>query len=217
MDGEREKIKARFVAGGNEQDREFYGDISSPTVRTDSVLMIAVIAAWERRTVATMDIGGAYLNADMEGPAVHMRINKQVSDLLCQLDESYRPFVRTNGTIVVKLLKALYGCVQSSLLWYRHLKSSLESIGFEANAKDECVFNLNRDGHQCTARDHVDDVLLTCSNNYVLDCVILDINNLYKETTVRRGKSYCLILGCCLTFLNLEWQWCRWTSMYRTS
>ena len=94
MDGEREKIKARFVAGGNEQDREFYGDISSPTVRTDSVLMIAVIAAWERRTVATMDIGGAYLNADMEGPAVHMRINKQVSDLLCQLDESYRPFVR---------------------------------------------------------------------------------------------------------------------------
>jgi len=89
----------------------------------------------------------------------------------------------------VKLLKALYGCVQSSLLWYRHLKSSLESIGFEANAKDDCVFNLNRDGYQCTACVHVDDVLLTCSNNYVLDCVILDINNLYKETTVRRGKS----------------------------
>ena len=89
----------------------------------------------------------------------------------------------------MKLLKALYGCVQSSLLWYRHLKSSLESIGFEANAKDDCVFNLNRDGYQCTACVHVDDVLLTCSNNYVLDCVILDINNLYKETTVRRGKS----------------------------
>ena len=147
----RDRIKARFVAGGNEQDREFYGDISSPTVRTDSVLMIAVIAAWERRTVATMDIGGAYLNADMEGPAVHMRINKQVSELLCHLDESYRPFVQANGKIVVKLLKALYGCIQSSLLWYRHLKSSLESIGFEANAKDNCVFNLNRDGYQCTA------------------------------------------------------------------
>jgi len=82
IDGEREKIEARFVAGGNEQEREFYGDISSPTVRTDSVLMIAVMAAWERRTVATMDIGGAYLNADMESPAVHMRINKQVSELL---------------------------------------------------------------------------------------------------------------------------------------
>ena len=95
-----------------------------------------------------MNIGGAYLNADMEGPAVHMRINKQVSDLLCQLDESYRPFVQTNRTIVVKLLKALYGCVQSSLLWYRHLKSSLESIELEANAKDDCVLNLNRDGYQ---------------------------------------------------------------------
>ena len=95
MDGEREKIKARFVAGGNEQDREFYGDISSPTVRTDSVLMIAVMAAWERRTVATMDIGGAYLNADMESPAVHMRINKQVSKSLVNsmnlIVHSYKP------------------------------------------------------------------------------------------------------------------------------
>jgi len=89
----------------------------------------------------------------------------------------------------VKLLKALYGCVQSSLLWYRHLKSSLESIGLEANAKDDCVFNLNRDGYQCTACVHVDDVFLTCANNYVLDCVILDINNSYNETTVRRGDS----------------------------
>ena len=79
MDGERENIKARFVAGENEQDIEFYGDISSPTERTNSVLMIAVIAAWKRRTVATIDIG-AYLNADMEGSAVHMRINKQVSE-----------------------------------------------------------------------------------------------------------------------------------------
>jgi len=95
IDGERDKIEARFVAGGNEQGREFYGDISSPTVRTDSVLMIAVMAAWERRTVATMDIGGAYLNADMESPAVHMRINKQVSESLVSsmnlIVHSYKP------------------------------------------------------------------------------------------------------------------------------
>ena len=52
-----------------------------------TVLIIAIVAT-------IMEIGGAYLNGDMEGPAVHMRINKQVSDLLCQLDESYRPFVR---------------------------------------------------------------------------------------------------------------------------
>jgi len=51
----------------------------------------------------------------MEGPAVHMRIKKQVSELLCQLDESQSPFVQANGTTVVKLLKALYECVQSSL------------------------------------------------------------------------------------------------------
>ena len=69
------------------------------------------------------------------------------------------------------------------------VKSSLESFRFEANAKDDCVFNLNRNGYQCTACVHVDDVFLTCANNYVLDCVILDINNSYNETTVRRGDS----------------------------
>ena len=72
-----------------------------------------------------MDIAGAYLNADMEGPAVHMRINKQISDLYCQLDESYRPFVQTNGTIVVKLLKALYGCVHEFLALVQALQDFL--------------------------------------------------------------------------------------------
>ena len=70
MDGEREKIKAIFVARGNEQEEEFYGDTSSPTVRPDSALMIAVIAAKELRAVATIDIGGADLNANMEGSAL---------------------------------------------------------------------------------------------------------------------------------------------------
>jgi len=40
-----------------------------------------------------------------------------------------------------------------------------------------------------TACVHVDDVFLICANNYVLDCVIVDINNSHKETTVRREKS----------------------------
>eukprot|EP01042_Synura_sphagnicola_P036294 gene36294-biopygen864 len=94
MDGEREKIKARFVVGGTNKISS-PTDISSPAVRTDSVLMVAAIAAWERRTVATVDTGGVYLKADMEDPAV------QVSDLLCQLDESYRPFVQIKAGVAM--------------------------------------------------------------------------------------------------------------------
>ena len=104
-------------------------------------------------------------------------------------------------TIVVKLLKALYGYVPSSLLWYRHcLKSSPESIGFEAYAKDECVLNPNRDGYQCTACVYVDDEFLSCAYSYLLDCEILDINISYKETAVRFGKSLVPYLGMLLDF-----------------
>eukprot|EP01042_Synura_sphagnicola_P003740 gene3740-4662_t len=66
-DGSFDKLKARLVAGGNMQDRSMYEakDISSPTVKQESVMMIAAIAAQEKRNVVTVDITGDYLNADM--------------------------------------------------------------------------------------------------------------------------------------------------------
>ena len=38
-----------------------------------------------------------------------------------------------DGTVIVKFMKALYGCVQSAKLWYNHLKTILESLQFCAN------------------------------------------------------------------------------------
>ena len=57
-DGTFEKLKARIVAGGHRQDKLQYGEdkISSPTVSTNSIMMVAAIAAEENREVATVDI-----------------------------------------------------------------------------------------------------------------------------------------------------------------
>jgi Reverse transcriptase (RNA-dependent DNA polymerase) len=63
--GAFERFKARLVAGGNQQDKRLCEDLSSPTVATSSVLAIAAIAAAESRKVIAIDIGGAFLNADM--------------------------------------------------------------------------------------------------------------------------------------------------------
>ena len=58
--------------------------LSSPTASTTSVLPIAAIAAAEERHVITIDIGGAFLNADMAptGIKVHMRLDKVMTILL---------------------------------------------------------------------------------------------------------------------------------------
>ena len=42
--GEFEKLKARLVAGGNQQDRDLYDDLSAPTVATSSVFTLLSIA-----------------------------------------------------------------------------------------------------------------------------------------------------------------------------
>jgi hypothetical protein len=57
--GDFDKLKSRFVAGGNEQDKSLYDDISSSTASTETVFLIATIAAHERRVVITVDITGA--------------------------------------------------------------------------------------------------------------------------------------------------------------
>jgi hypothetical protein len=61
--GAFQKFKARLVAGGNQQDKTLYNNLSSPTASTTSVLTVAAIAAAANRWVLVIDIGGAYLNA----------------------------------------------------------------------------------------------------------------------------------------------------------
>ena len=78
--------------------------------------MIAALAARERRTVVTADIGGAYLNASMGDNEMLMRLDPILSDILMELDASYKQFTDERGEIVVRLDKALYGCIQSAKL-----------------------------------------------------------------------------------------------------
>ena len=57
----------------------------------------------------------------------------------------YRPYVNMDrkGTpiLYVRLKKALYGFLRSSLLFYRKLRVELEAYGFKINSYDQCVGN----------------------------------------------------------------------------
>jgi hypothetical protein len=120
-----EKFKARLVAGGHQQDKGLYENLSSPTVAKSSVLAIAAIAAAENRKDIAIDIGGAFLNADMAPTSVEvqMRLNRVMTSMLMKLDPPYVQYCKPDNTVVVKLDRALNGCVESSLLWFNDLKS----------------------------------------------------------------------------------------------
>ena len=190
--GAFERFKARLVAGGNQQDKGLYDDLSSPTVATSSVLTIAAIAAAEGRKVIAIDIGGAFLNADMSptGIDVHMRLDRVMSSMLIQLDPSYEKFRDMNDTVVVKLDKALYGCVEASLLWYKDLKSKLIANGFVENPYDQCVFNkIGSSGKQISIVLHVDDLMVTSESQTDLDDFGLYLKSVYPETRTNSGDT----------------------------
>ena len=188
--GDFEKLKARLVAGGDQQDKSLYEDLSSPTVTTQSVFMVAAIAGRERRRVVVIDISGAYLNADLTGIKVRMRLDPLISAIISQLDVVYEQFIEPDGSIVVELDKALYGCVESARLWYDHISATLIGIGFVKNQHDICVFNLQKDGKQCTVCLHVDDLLITCVNESIIESVISSLEAVYKTIPVHTGTIH---------------------------
>ncbi len=161
QDGALVKLKARLVAGGNEQDTSLIGDVSSPTVLVESLFCVLAIAAIEHRSVMSVDIEGAYLECDMEGPAVYMVLQPPLAKSLVEIDSTLSRYKETNGSMVVRLRKALYGCVQSGKLWYNKLTKCLLDMGYTANPVEPCIFNRTVDRTQMTVAIYVDDLLIT--------------------------------------------------------
>ena len=67
-----------------------YEDLSAPTAATANVFVMAALAARENRVLATVNIGGAYLNASMVESGVivqHMRLDKVMTKILVNRPE----------------------------------------------------------------------------------------------------------------------------------
>ena len=63
-------------------------------------------------------------------------------------------------------------------------------MGFVKNQQDICVFNLQKDGKQCTACLHVDDLFITCVDESIIESVVSSIEAQYKTITVHTGKVH---------------------------
>jgi hypothetical protein len=92
LDGALKRLKARLVGGGNMQDRDLYerSSISSPTVAVAAVLIIIAIAATLNHIVYTVDIAGAYLNADIGESNIYMTLDPVVAKIYVELHPERR-------------------------------------------------------------------------------------------------------------------------------
>lgn len=203
----KDKVKARLVGGGDGQDRNHYtrADTSSPTVSISAIFIIAQLAAAERRTVVTLDIGSAYLNAAMpkDDPSklVFMRISPDIAALIYKLDSHFAQFRAHDGSLVVELDQALYGCIQSALLWHTELSTFLRTLGFLPNDTDPCVYNRSVNNIQITIAVYVDDLIITCILTSLITELTSALRAKYKEIKVVEGLIH-NYLGMVLDFSN---------------
>jgi Reverse transcriptase (RNA-dependent DNA polymerase)/Zinc knuckle len=170
------KIKARGCADGRKQRiYKSKEETSTPTVAIESVMISCVIDAYERRVVATADVPGAFMHADMD-ETLFMRLEGPIAKSLLEINPNkYKDYVENeNGKTIlyVQLKKALYGTLQAALLFWKDLSGKLEKWGFEFNPYDNCVANKIINGKQCTILWHVDDLKISHVEEAVMDEVL---------------------------------------------
>ena len=181
------RIKARGCADGRKQrETTSKEDASAPTVSIEAVMLSAVIDSMEGRDVATVDIPGAFMQADID-EVVHVKFEGEIAEMLVKLDPKlYQKYVKDeNGKTVlyVELLKALYGTLKAALLFWKLLSKKLVLWGFEINPYDWCVANTTIDGKQCTILWHVDDLKISHVDPKVNTTMIGLIDNIFDMIT----------------------------------
>jgi len=155
-------------------------------------MLSIIIDAYEKRDVATADVEGAYLHADMED-VVLLKMVGEAADIMCDVNPKYAPFVVIKSgkrVLYLRLLKALYGCVKSALLWYELFTETLIGMGFELNPYDPCVANSMIDGKQCTIAWYVDDNKISHVSSEVVTSIIEAIEARFGKMTVVREKGH---------------------------
>lgn len=141
------KIKGRTCADGSKQRRYLKDDesVASPTVCLESLLSTLLIITYEERHVSVFDVLGAYLHAKMPyDKTVIMKLRGEFVDIMCQANEKYKHYITyENGkkVLYLRVLRAIYGCIKSALLWYDLFLTTLQNMGFIINPYDRCVAN----------------------------------------------------------------------------
>ena len=105
---------------------------------------------------------------------VHMRFTGAMETLLLEIDhEMYKDYVvieKGEWVMYMELLKALYGTMRATrLFWQKLSKQLIDEWGFIPNKYDDCVVNKMVNGQQMTVVWHVDKFVRQMEETFVKD------------------------------------------------
>ncbi len=191
-------VKARTCANGSTQ-REYIPreEATSPTAATEAILITGVLDAKQGRDVMTFDIPNAFVQTPIpeRGEKIIMKIRGRLVDILIEICpgvyDDYVVYEGKNKVLYVKMLRALYGMLISSVLYYNKFRKDIESIGFEVNPYDICVANRTIEGKQHTGTWHVDDLKSSHMDPRVNDKFHIWCEKVYGSKELGHVKVVC--------------------------
>ena len=164
------KVEARGCCNGRPQ-RLYISkeESSSPTVATHALMASCLMEAMERRKVVTIDLPGAFLQADWPADnKCYIKFEGVIVDMILKINPEYQECVRENYKgkkfIYGRVSKAIYGTLLGSKLFFEKLTNQLKKWGFEPNSYDECTWNTTVEGEQLLCQFQVDDLKLSHVN-----------------------------------------------------
>ena len=189
--GEFEKLKGRLVGDGSTQDRAPYEHLESPTANIESVFMILELASRKKMRATKVDFTAAYLNATIdEGDEIMMWLTPELTAMLVVEFPELGGFVDNHGRLVVRILKALYGLVQSAALWFALLYGFLVGLGFKSNWVSKCVMNYTKDGVELTIVLYVDDLLILWVEVGNMRWLVSELRQRFVSLTVETSDAF---------------------------
>ena len=155
-DGTVKKLKSRACAGGHRQKKFVdYHSVFSPVVSWSTVRLLLILSIIMNLSTRQIDFTSAFVHADIDKPPNFDQLSPLEQRRHGVFLEPPRGF--PNPGKVLKLKKSLYGLKQAPRIWFTHLKSKLELLGFvQCVDVDQCLFVS-------------DKVILLC---YVDDCLL---------------------------------------------
>ena len=169
-EGLHEKVKSRIIVLGNLQAKLPKAQTEAPTGMLTSFYLLIFIATKRGIRLCSFDVTGAFLNADLkEDESVYVRLDAKMTKIAVELDPTLAKYVLSDGTMVAKLTKCLYGMAISPQRWFYTILDGMKSLGFQQSLHDPCFFHkIEGDVWNC-ALLFVDDILPACENKLLLN------------------------------------------------
>ncbi len=150
----------------------------------ESVFITSTIDAKESRKVVTSNIPGAFLHANNDDYVIMMMVGVLVELMVKTNPKLYRQYgvlEKGRSVLYLQLQKALYGRMNSALLFYMKLVTELQEMGFEINPYNPCIANKMVNGMQMTIRWHVDDLMINHLKQEDIMQLVQQIKEIYGD------------------------------------